>query len=86
MYDKYSKILYTKVSYKMTYGYANSEDPDSFQSSLIRVYTVCNSTKYFEKQLHKKQNLGQKIWNKAFEISGHLPYLSINNSEQDQNH
>ena len=28
--------------------------------SLIRVYTVCHSTKYFKEQLHKKQTLGQK--------------------------
>ena len=31
-----------------------------FQESLIRVYNVCHSTKYFKKQLHKKQNLSQK--------------------------
>ena len=36
--------------------YANSADPD--QTSLIKVYTVCYLTKYFKKQLHKKQNLG----------------------------
>ena len=30
------------------------------QISLIRVYTVCHSMKYFKKQLHKKHNLG---WN-----------------------
>ena len=29
-------------------------------SSLIRVYTVCHTTRYFKKQLHKKKNLGQK--------------------------
>ena len=28
-------------------------------SSLIRVYTVCHFTKYFKKQLHNNQNLGQ---------------------------
>ena len=28
---------------------------------------------YFKKELHKKQNLGQKVWNKLFEILGHLP-------------
>ena len=32
----------------------------SLRSSLIRVYIVCHSTKYFKKLLHKKQNLGQK--------------------------
>ena len=30
------------------------------QYSLIRVYIVCHSTKYFKKQVHKKQKLGQK--------------------------
>ena len=49
------KFSNTKMSDKM--AYANSVDPD--QSSLIRVYTVCHSAKYFKKQLHKKQNLGQ---------------------------
>ena len=43
------------------------------RSSLIRVYTICDSSssKYFKKQLHKKQNLGKKIWKKVFKISGH---------------
>ena len=44
----------------------------------IRVYIVCYSTKYFKKQLHKKQNLGQNRWNKVFEMLGHLP---LHNSE-----
>ena len=46
----------------LTNDYANSADPDQTapgRSSLIRVYTVCLSTSYFKKQLHKKQNLGQ---------------------------
>ena len=30
------------------------------------------SAKYFEKQLHKKQNLDKNVWNKVFEILGHL--------------
>ena len=61
VYGKCIKISYTKVSDKM--AYANSADPDQTapeRSSLIRVYTVCHSTKYFKKELHKKQNLGQK--------------------------
>ena len=33
----------------------NSADPD--ESSLIRVYTVYNSTKYFKKHLDKKKKL-----------------------------
>ena len=32
----------------------------SWRNSLIRVYTVCHSTKDFKKQLHEKQNLNQK--------------------------
>ena len=36
-------------------AYAKSADSDK---SLLRVYTACHSTKYFRKQLHKKQNLG----------------------------
>ena len=43
-------------------------------SSLIRVYTVCHSSKYSKKQLYKKQNLNQKVWNKVLEILGHLLY------------
>ena len=48
-YGKCPRILYTKVSDKMAYAY-----------SAIWVYTVCHSTKYCKKELHKKQNLGQK--------------------------
>ena len=60
-------------------AYANSVDPDHslFTSSLIRVYTVCHSTEYFMRQLHKMQNLGQNICNKVLEILGHLPYNKI---------
>ena len=61
------KILYTKVSDKM--AHANSVDPDQTApewSSLIRVYTVCHSTKYFRKQHNKKQNIGQKIMEQSF--------------------
>ena len=60
----------------------------SWRSSLIRVYTVCHSIKYFKKQLHKKQNLCKPpppppppkkkkkkkiICNKIFKILGKLP-------------
>ena len=43
-------------------AYANSADPDQTapRSSLIWVYTVCHSTMYFKKQLHKKQILDEK--------------------------
>ena len=59
-------MMYTKVSDKI--AYTNKADPDQtaheeqldLRSSLIRVYTVCHSTMYFKKQVHKKQNLGKK--------------------------
>ena len=38
-------------------AYANSADPD--QTAPEGVYTVCHSSKYFQKQLYKKQNLDQ---------------------------
>ena len=50
------KILYTKVVNKI--AYANSADQD--QTALIKFYTVSHSTKYFKKQLHKKQNWPKK--------------------------
>ena len=47
LYGKCPKNSYTKVTNEMTY--ANSVDPDQTDgSSLIRVYTVCLSTKYFK--------------------------------------
>ena len=45
----------------------------SWRSSLIRVYTVCHFMKYRNNCL-EKQNLGQKVWSKVFEILGHLLY------------
>ena len=31
-------------------------------------YTVCNSSKYFKKQLHKKSKIkAKKVWNKVFQ-------------------
>ena len=62
-----SKVSYTKVADEM--AYANSADPDAFRSSLtwvctvcmIRVYTVCYSTNYFKKQLHKKQKFRERM-------------------------
>ena len=48
------------------------------RSSLIRVYTVCYSTKYFKKKLHQKQNSGKKKKKKkltnVFKFLGHLLY------------
>ena len=46
-------------------AYANSADPDQ---SLIRIYTVCHSTKYFKKQLHQKQKLCQKCTEQSVRI------------------
>ena len=43
--------------------------------SLIKVYTVCHFTKYFKKELHKKQNLGQKGIEYNVRNLGHLPYV-----------
>ena len=37
--------------------YANNADQDQ---SLIWIYTVCHSTKYFKKEQHKNKNLGKK--------------------------
>ena len=47
------------------------------RSSLIRVYTVCNSTKHFKNSCVKKQNLSQKALKKVLEIFGHLLYKYI---------
>ena len=47
---KCPEISNTKFADQMVY--ANIADPDQ----MIRVYTVCHSTKYFKKHLHKKQN------------------------------
>ena len=81
IYGRRQKISYTKLANKM--AYANSADPDltapeTFRSSLIKVYTVFYCTKYLKKQLHKEQNLGQKnmeyIIQNMFKIFG--PFLS----------
>ena len=35
----------------------------------IRVYNFCHFTvKYYKKELYKKQNLGQTVWNKVFKF------------------
>ena len=62
-YGKCPKILYTKVSDKVAYA----------KSALD--HSVCHSSKYLKKQLHKKQNSGKKVWIKVFKIFGHLPCL-----------
>ena len=73
-YGKCPQMSYVKVADKI--AYANNADPDQTapEGALVRVYTVChstkhfktqlhkqqNSTRYFKTQLHKKQNLGKK--------------------------
>ena len=59
-YGKCPKNSNTKVSDKMTY--TNSVDPDQTAPSgaVIRVYTVCHSTKYLKKLLHKKTKFKPK--------------------------
>ena len=47
---------------------------------MIRVNTVCHSTKYFKKQLHKKQTYAKEVWNKGSKILGHLLYNGIGSS------
>ena len=49
-YGKYPKIVYTKVSDKMTVN----------MQTLQTQIRLLHSTKYF-KQLHKKQNSGKKV-------------------------
>ena len=65
---------------------ANSADPDQLASAEANWSgsTLFAKAGYIQvqqdkklrvkKQLHKKQKLGQKVWNKMFEILGHLPY------------
>ena len=46
------------------------------EQSLSDLHCICTArhfTQYCKKQLHKKQNLDQKLWNKVFKILGHLP-------------
>ena len=47
------------------------------RSSLIRVYTVCHSTKYFRTQLHKKQKLGKRSMKWSVRNFRNLPYLRL---------
>ena len=57
-------------------AYANSAGPD--QTARIRVLSVCLSSEYFKKQLHKKQTSSHReVQNKVFEILGHLLYSGL---------
>ena len=56
----------------------NSADPDqtALLSSLILVHTVCHSTMYFVKQMHRKIEIRTKVWNKVVRTLGHLLYFN----------
>ena len=47
-------------------AYANSVDPDQTAPDYLPFYQI------FEETIDKKQTLDQKVWNKEFEILGHL--------------
>ena len=68
IYGKCPNISYTKVSEKM--AYANSVDPDQTAPE----GAVWSGSTLFAIPLgmHKEQNLAKKVWNKVFEILGHL--------------
>ena len=63
----------------MVNSYANSVDPDqTAPEGLIRVYTVCHLTTYFKKKkCIKSKILAKKVWNKVFEILGHLYSMKL---------
>ena len=44
---------------------------------MIKVYTVCLSTKYFKQLVYKKVILAKIVWNKVFEILGQLLYWNF---------
>ena len=72
------KIWNTKLSEKLTYANSSDSDqtaPKTKRSSLIRIYTVCHSTMYFKQQEHKNNIQAKIVWNKVFEILGHLLYI-----------
>ena len=56
-YFKCLKILYPKI---LTNWHMQTVQTQT-RLLLIRVYTVCHSTKYFRKQLRKSQDLGPKL-------------------------
>ena len=55
----------------------------SWKNSLIRVYTVCHSTKYLKKHPCIQSKIYAKtVWNIVFKVSEHLgseTWLSFNN-------
>ena len=71
------KISYSKVADKMSYE--NSRDPDqTAPEGAVRSGSILFANPLsFKKQQHKKQNLGQIVWNKVLKILGHLPYNYI---------
>ena len=72
-YGKYPKISYTTVSDKL--AYENGAEPD--QTSLSTLFAIPLSI--LRNNCMKKQNLGQKVWNKVFKILGHLLYIEVKN-------
>ena len=64
LHGKCPKSLFTKICDKMAYA--------KMQTQIRQGLHCLPFTKYFMTQLHKKQNL---VWNKVFEILGHLQYL-----------
>ena len=72
LYFTYPKYLDNLISYNMvnvlkfhtlkclTKWHVQTVQTQIRRSSLTRVYTVCQSTKYYKKQLHKKAEFRQK--------------------------
>ena len=58
-YSKCPKISNTSFWKNATCKECIPRSDSSWRTSLIRVYTVCYSTRYCTKELHEKHNLGQ---------------------------
>ena len=79
MYSKCPKISYSKVPDKM--AYSNSADPDQTASegAVWSESTLFASPLSILRNNCIKSNSGKKLWNKVFEILGHLPYTKYLN-------
>ena len=64
-YDWYKIQIFTLGSNAVKIQNDCSAHIAVWRSSLIKVYTVCHSTKYFKKELHRKQNIDQKRMEKS---------------------
>ena len=72
-YNKCNKISYTNISDEMAYANSVNLDqtaPEEAVWSGFTLFVIPQSI--LKKQLHKKQNLGQKVMEKVFEILGTL--------------